>query len=124
MKPVIVNCGIGAWYPRGQARLKESLDKQGYTGDTLFYTNLPHNWPSHRQVPYHFKTYENITIYPIEGGGGPAFWFKSHPQTTTPSKEGAAAMAADASSRQPRPKQVDDKPAAAPKQSKTPKSAT
>ncbi len=36
---VIVNSAYGKWYPQGQQRLNDSLDKTGYTGDKLLFTN-------------------------------------------------------------------------------------
>ncbi len=39
---VIINVALDYWYPKGQARLKESLYKVGYEGDILTWTN---EWP-------------------------------------------------------------------------------
>jgi hypothetical protein len=44
-------------YPLGQARLKASLQKSGYDGETLFFDHWPKGSPSHSQVPYAFKYY-------------------------------------------------------------------
>lgn len=58
MKPCIVNVGISHWYPKGTARLLESLRNVGYTGDHLVFTeHFPSGSPSHEEVPYHFKTF-------------------------------------------------------------------
>ena len=58
MKPCIVNVSCDHWYPRGQDRLKASLGKVGYDGETLFFRNkFPTNSPPHAKVPYAFKIY-------------------------------------------------------------------
>ena len=57
-KNCIINVSIGGWYPKGQARLKESLNKHAPDVDTLFWCNsYPPGCPDHAQVPYAFKMY-------------------------------------------------------------------
>lgn len=53
----IVNVALGTWYPRGQDRLRRSLDEVGYDGALHFLTALPAGSPLHEEVPYAFKTY-------------------------------------------------------------------
>ncbi len=53
----IVNTATGI-YGRGQDRLKDSLIKNGYTGDFLFFRNeLPPGCPSQEQAPWAFKIF-------------------------------------------------------------------
>lgn len=52
----IINFAKGAWYPRGQARLVQSLHDTGYDGD-IFTWNEEHTLgvPPHELQPYAFK---------------------------------------------------------------------
>jgi hypothetical protein len=43
MNKCIINAAIGGWYPKGQQRLKESLEAQGFDGDFLAWNG----WPNH-----------------------------------------------------------------------------
>lgn len=55
-KQCILCCGVGAWYPRGLDRQKDSLTKVGFTGTFLSWRNRwPPNSPTHKQSPYAFK---------------------------------------------------------------------
>lgn len=54
---VIVNVGIGAWYPRGSQRLIKSLYNNGYTGSVMYFNYYPDNCPTHEENPYAFKVY-------------------------------------------------------------------
>jgi hypothetical protein len=58
MKTAIVNFANGAWYPRGQTRLRKSLVETGFTGDFFGYQQYSEiDCPPHSSVPYAFKTY-------------------------------------------------------------------
>ncbi len=50
----IVNVADGL-YVNGQNRLKESLAKCGYKGDTMFFSSIPQGWPSHDESPMGYK---------------------------------------------------------------------
>lgn len=50
-----MNVATGAHYLKGQARLKEVLDRLGETH--LMWEKLPPYWPAHARVPYGFKAY-------------------------------------------------------------------
>lgn len=55
-KPVIISCGIGAWYPAGVDRLERSLNFVGWAGDQILYKNeYPPASHKHESVPYYFK---------------------------------------------------------------------
>ena len=57
MKRAIVNFAKGAWYPRGQKRLRESLEGN-FDGEFLGFTDESEfNSPTHAEVPYAFKPY-------------------------------------------------------------------
>lgn len=52
----IINFARGAWYPRGQARLAQSLRDVGYQGDVfLFNDERVVSMPPHEMMPYAFK---------------------------------------------------------------------
>lgn len=54
----ILNVAVGAWYPRGQQRLLDSLKSVGYQGDVMTWTEeYPPGSPPHHQEPYAFKSY-------------------------------------------------------------------
>lgn len=54
----IINVAVGAWYPRGQSRLLESLLNQKFQGDFISWTDrYPPGSPSHEDLPYGFKSY-------------------------------------------------------------------
>ena len=56
MKKCIVNFAEGAWYPKGQARLKTSLEQVGFDGDFIGYkSHVQLECPPHSEVPYGFK---------------------------------------------------------------------
>lgn len=56
MKHCIINLGNGAWYPRGQARLVNSLKAVGYPGTVFAWTNESDvGAPPHATLPYAFK---------------------------------------------------------------------
>lgn len=58
MTTAIVSVGIGASYPKGVARLVESLKTIGYAGTIKTWTTeYPANSPTHQQVPYAFKLF-------------------------------------------------------------------
>ncbi len=58
MKRCVVNVAAGTWYPRGQARLAEALERTSPGVDLLTWTDdYPPDSPTHREVPYAFKTY-------------------------------------------------------------------
>ena len=57
-KQCVVNFASGAWYPKGQVRLRTSLIKNGYDGDFILCQNPKNiNSPTHQEVPYAFKTH-------------------------------------------------------------------
>ncbi len=54
----IVNVGVGGWYPKGSARLRESLKEVGEKSSQLIYVDrLPSGSPTHAQNMYTFKAY-------------------------------------------------------------------
>lgn len=56
MNPCIINLGRGAWYPRGQARLKESLASFGNGATSYLWSDESQiGAPYHHDVPYAFK---------------------------------------------------------------------
>jgi hypothetical protein len=56
MRTAIATVGVGASYPRGVARLLESLNTVGYAGDRHYWTDkLPAGSPPHLDTPYAFK---------------------------------------------------------------------
>lgn len=56
-KNCIINLSVNSWYARGQARLKQSLDKY-FDGDVLLYTDESQvGSPIHKNNPYAFKPY-------------------------------------------------------------------
>lgn len=59
MKTCIINLASNnSWYPKGQKRLKDSLNEYGYNGDLLFFKSESEiKSPSHKSVPYAFKPY-------------------------------------------------------------------
>jgi len=58
IKPVIINCALGGWYPVGSERLEKSLSFNGYSGDAIYWRNeLPPDCPPHEHNPYAFKIY-------------------------------------------------------------------
>ncbi len=52
----VVSCGVGAWFPRGQKRLRESLEP---FGETLiqWVDEYPPESPTHEKSPYEFKAH-------------------------------------------------------------------
>ena len=52
---VVMNFAIGQWFPRGQARLKDSLIHHGTDCDRLFFDHYPEGCPTHSDVPWGFK---------------------------------------------------------------------
>ncbi len=58
VKPCIINCSVGGWYPAGSDRLKNSLIHHGFPGDILIWRNeYPPNCPTHEESPYSMKVY-------------------------------------------------------------------
>ena len=58
MKRCILNVAVGGWYPRGQARLRDSLKQHGFQSDFLCWCDQwPPGSPPHQDVPYAFKSY-------------------------------------------------------------------
>lgn len=56
MNPVVVNVGLGRWYPRGCIRLRDSLKATNPNVDILQWIDeYPPNSPSHQVSPYAFK---------------------------------------------------------------------
>jgi len=54
----IINLASGKWYPRGQARLVQSLKDVGFTGGVHVYQNEKDvGAPLHSKAPYGFKPY-------------------------------------------------------------------
>ena len=58
MTHCIINFSVGGWYPRGQERLKNSLNAVGYKNMLFFndYKQLK-GCPEHKDDPYAFKIY-------------------------------------------------------------------
>lgn len=55
-KHCLINFAKGAWYPRGQARLLQSLKDTGYDGDVYAWSDESHlAVPGHESMPYAFK---------------------------------------------------------------------
>lgn len=58
MKRCVINVATGAWYPRGQERLVNSLKTVGWDGDILAFTDEQSvDAPSHKISPYAFKPF-------------------------------------------------------------------
>jgi len=58
-KAVIVCCGVNNWYPKGVARLENSLVHHGYAGRFVGWQNeYPAGSPTHEENPYAFKIFE------------------------------------------------------------------
>jgi hypothetical protein len=59
MKRCIINVAVGAWYPRGQHRLRTSLeqDDRRCGADLLFWNCWPPGSPSHQELPFAFKSH-------------------------------------------------------------------
>jgi hypothetical protein len=58
IKPCIISCGVGGWYPAGIDRLKNSLVHHGWGGDTIFWRDeYPPDCPTHQDSPYAMKIY-------------------------------------------------------------------
>jgi hypothetical protein len=55
-RAIIINCGLGNWYPHGSRRLAKSLNFVGWAGETLIYDGVepPDNRP-HEEYPYYMK---------------------------------------------------------------------
>lgn len=55
---VVVNVGVGGWYPKGSRRLQTTLGEQSELASQLIYIDtLPAGSPSHTQMQYVFKAY-------------------------------------------------------------------
>lgn len=52
---VAVDNGGSRRYAAGQQRLKETLSKNNYAGDLLFWDTWPSAFPDHNKIPYAFK---------------------------------------------------------------------
>lgn len=60
----IVNVANGHWYPRGAARLIESLKPWEWAVSPRMWINTyPRNSPTHEQSPYVFKTYAMAEVF-------------------------------------------------------------
>jgi len=72
--PCILNVAIGGGYPRGQARLAESLDKHSEVKlEKLMWKDMyPDGCPPHSSVPYAFKAYAIKTA--LDLGFTKIFW--------------------------------------------------
>jgi hypothetical protein len=58
MRTVVVNYASGAWYPRGQDRLRASIGKFCPESEFIGFTNNKNfGSPTHEEVPYAFKTF-------------------------------------------------------------------
>jgi len=56
MKRCIINYAEGGWYPRGQARLLQSLASVGWKESVFLFNATSHpDCPSHYDIPYGFK---------------------------------------------------------------------
>ena len=54
----IINVAVGHWYPRGQDRLKRSLEAVGFNGQFYGWRDeYPTGSPTHQQCPDAFKSY-------------------------------------------------------------------
>lgn len=55
MRVAVINAALGYWYPRGQKRLKESLENMAFKGDFIGWTD---EWPNNnyeKKCPYNVK---------------------------------------------------------------------
>lgn len=59
MKRCIINVAVGGWYPRGQQRLRYSLEEQDRKcgADLMFWDRWPPGSPAHSELPFAFKSY-------------------------------------------------------------------
>lgn len=58
MKRAVVNYASGGWYPKGQARLRESMKVAGGAAEFIGFTDHRNfGSPTHQQIPYAFKTH-------------------------------------------------------------------
>jgi len=58
MNRVVINVGVGFWYPRGQDRLRESLAAHRAGADLMFWRDCyPPGSPTHQQMPFAFKSH-------------------------------------------------------------------
>jgi hypothetical protein len=56
MKSCVVTFASGSWYPAGAARLRASLERNGFDGDFRLFTEPAQlKCPPHSDVPYAFK---------------------------------------------------------------------
>lgn len=84
MSRCVVDVAAGNWYPRGQARLHETLRRVDYDGDVLFWTDeTPPGCPSHDESPYAFKAHA-LAMARHRGYGTTVWadastWFLRHP---------------------------------------------
>lgn len=64
MKKCVINFAKGQWYPRGQARLNQSLKDTGFDGDILLYSDESQvGAPPHQQCPYGFKPFALLKAF-------------------------------------------------------------
>lgn len=68
----IVNISVGGWYPKGAQRLKKSLDRVGFSGSFISWTEYPPGVPSHQEKPYAFKCH--AFKWALEQGYDNALW--------------------------------------------------
>lgn len=57
MTACVCNVALGSWYPKGQARMRASLEQHGYTGAFDLYQTYPPGSPGHDNRPYAFKSH-------------------------------------------------------------------
>lgn len=75
LNKVIVNVGVGNWYPKGTARLVKSLHDNGYEGALMTSNQIPEGSETHQKNPYAFKVkaIENA----LNAGYTKVFWMDS-----------------------------------------------
>lgn len=58
-KRCIINVAVGQWYPRGQHRLRTSLETENRRcdADLLFWDSWPPGSPAHHEMPFAFKSH-------------------------------------------------------------------
>lgn len=67
----IINVALGGWYPKGQARLVDSL-RGRYDGAVRATQVLPRGSPPHDVAPYAFKVHAFMEAF--EAGHNPVLW--------------------------------------------------
>jgi len=72
MKRAVVCYGVGAWHPRGVARLVKSLSDVGEAAEPATWTEHPAGCPAHQDLPYAFKPW--AMNYAMDMGFDQAIW--------------------------------------------------